>query len=93
MPRLPRPLSDDEIRAAAEEIVSTENARRREMLRPYEDLLASIWLYIPWQYVTKQLTTPQKEMFADAIDASHARSDAQESEPEPHPVERWWRDH
>lgn len=72
--------------------LAAEDARRGDALRPYEDLLASIWLYIPWQYVTKQLTTPQKEMFADAIDAAHARRDAEESEPDGYLVERWWRD-
>jgi hypothetical protein len=46
------------------------------------DLLASIWLYIDWRYVTKNLTTPQREMFANAVDEHGEHSTA----------ERWWRD-
>lgn len=47
----------------------------------YVDLLGSLWLYLDWRYVTRQLTTEQKVLFADAVDAS---SDAG-------PVaERWW---
>lgn len=59
---------------------------------PFEDLLASIWLYIDWRYVTRQLTTPQKNLLADAIDASHRRTAAGEG-----PAyglsalaDRWW---
>jgi hypothetical protein len=58
----------------------------------YEDLLASIWLYVNWRYVTKQLTTPQKEMFADAVDASHARMNADDPDLGAGPADRWWRD-
>lgn len=46
----------------------------------YADLLATLWLYVNWRHVTRQLTTEQKRLFADAVDAS---SDG--------PVaERWW---
>lgn len=48
------------------------------------ELLGSIWLYVDWRYVTKQLTTEQKEMWADAVDAF--------GEPETGKAERWWRD-
>lgn len=58
---------------------------------PYEDLLASIWLYVKWHYVTRQLTTPQKELFADAIDAHHARANAEDPDLNAPPVDRWWR--
>jgi hypothetical protein len=60
--------------------------------RAYEDLLASLWLYINWRFVTKQLTTEQKELFADAVDASHARANADDPDLGPYSVERWWRD-
>lgn len=60
--------------------------------RRYEDLLGAIWLYIPWHYVTKQLTTEQKELFADAVDAHSARINAEEPEIGLLPAERWWRD-
>jgi len=60
---------------------------------PYEDLLSSIWLYIDWRYVTRQLTTEQKELFADAVDADSARVAAQEGPAygPPSKAERWWR--
>lgn len=62
------------------------------MAERYDDLLGSIWLYIGWRYVTKQLTTPQKELLADAVDRDVMRSQREDGE-EPRPVaERWWRD-
>lgn len=51
----------------------------------FQDLLGSIWLYVDWRYVTKQLTTEQKELWADAVDAS---GDPDYREPK---AERWWR--
>lgn len=57
----------------------------------FEDLLSSIWLYVPWEHVTKQLTTEQKELWADAIDANRARMNADEPHINLSPVERWWR--
>lgn len=62
-----------------------------EALQAYEDLLGSIWLYIKWQYVTKQLTTVQKEMFADAVDASSRRLNEDDEGWTP-VAERWWQD-
>lgn len=60
-----------------------------EAVGPYEDLLASIWLYIEWRYVTTQLTTEQKELFADSVDRSHERT--HDGTDEPSKAERWWR--
>lgn len=52
------------------------------------DLLASLYLYIG-RYEWSQLTTKQKELFADRIDTSHAHtSEAGEL----HEVDRWWRE-
>lgn len=45
------------------------------------EVLHSVWLYIDWRYVTKQLTTEQKNLFADAVDA-HSE--------EPPVADRWW---
>lgn len=57
-----------------------------------QDLLDSIWLYVSWRYVTKKLTTEQKELWADAVDASCRKAQIENGE-DPHPVaERWWRD-
>lgn len=52
-----------------------------------QDLLASVWLYINWRYVTGQLTTAQKEWFADAIEASRLRDGEHEVR-----ADRWWRE-
>lgn len=56
----------------------------RAQINAYRETLGAIWLYINWRYVTKQLTTEQKELWADAVDAF--------GEPEPGKAERWWRD-
>jgi hypothetical protein len=57
----------------------------------YEDLLGNISLYIPWQWVTRQLTTGQKDLFADAVDAWSARLNP--GDPDwVGPADRWWRD-
>ena len=63
----------------------TKAATQREAR--YQELLADIWLYIDWRWVTKQLTTDQKELFADAVDADLNRS----GDPDPK-SDRWWRD-
>lgn len=55
-------------------------AERKELL----DTLGAIWLYVNWRYVSKQLTTEQKELWADAVD--------QFGEPEEGKAERWWRE-
>lgn len=62
----------------------------RAQREAYQDLLGSIWLYIKWQYVTKQLTTEEKNLFADAVDAASARMNDWDPD-DRHPVaERWW---
>lgn len=59
---------------------------------PWEDLLGSVYLYISWYHTTRQLTTEQREMFADAVDrAFMARQIADGEEPRP-VAQRWWRD-
>lgn len=50
------------------------------------ETLGAIWLYVDWRYVTRQLTTEQKELWADAVDAF---GDPEHVEPK---AERWWRD-
>lgn len=68
------------------------DAAAPRLTEAYDDLLGSIWLYINWRYVTKQLTTAQKELLADAVDRDVMRSQREDGE-EPRPVaERWWRD-
>src|SRR5687768_15324059 len=50
----------------------------------FRELLGAIWLYVDWKYVTKQLTTAQKELWADAVDAF--------GEQQPGKADRWWRE-
>lgn len=74
-----------------EEIRADERRKVAEEFTAYEDLLGSIWLYIGWRFVTGQLTTEQKNLFADAVDACWRRSDLAEGE-DFMAVDRWWRD-
>lgn len=50
-----------------------------QQLAQLTDLLATIELYVNWRYVTHQLTTEQKILWADAIDSAR-----------PGRAERWW---
>lgn len=54
-----------------------------------EDVLGNIWLYIDWKFITKQLTTAQKERFADAVEAWSARLNEETSSEE---ASRWWQE-
>jgi len=65
-------------------------AAASSLAQPYEDLLGDISLYVPWRYVTLQLTAQQKEMWADAAEAWSARLNAGTEETTI--VDRWWRD-
>ena len=62
--------------------LSADNAELRARVSALTELLHSVWLYIDWRYVTKQMTTPQKEMFADAVDLHADESST---------ADRWWR--
>lgn len=57
--------------------------------RDHEELLGAVWLYISWRYVTKQLTTEQKNLFADSVDAYWRRMDEEDGSAR---AERWWTD-
>lgn len=52
-------------------------------------LLAAIYLYVSWQSITKKLTTEQKNMWADAVDAVHRWYAFIDGEPYD-PIPRWW---
>jgi len=78
--------------AECERAKALEERIRADERRQYEDLLGSIWLYIPWRFVTRQLTTAQKELFADAVKAWSARLNEDDPDEEPTSPERWWRD-
>lgn len=53
-------------------------------------LLGSIWLYVSWRYITRQLTTEQKELWADTVEAWSQQLNAGRH-PDPVVVDRWWR--
>lgn len=52
----------------------------------FEDLLGCISLYVDWRFVTKQLTTGQRNRWADAHDAWAARMGHEQ----PAKADRWW---
>lgn len=85
-PELQAYLTDAGKAEALSDTYRTPAAREH---RDLEDLLGSVWLYIPWRYVTRQLTTAQKELFADAVDRSAERN--HDGTGEPSKAERWWR--
>lgn len=67
------------------------HAQHAAQIRAHEDLLAAVWLFIDWRYVTERLTAEQRALFADAVEASSAhRAEADPSYGEPVKVERWW---
>lgn len=83
----------DGVRAALQPDAPTEPAPGLELdvdapspLAPYKDLLASIWLYVKWRYVTKQLTTEQKNLWADAVEEISERDHPGEGAD----ADRWW---
>lgn len=49
------------------------------------ELLGAIWLYVNWKSVTKQLTTEQRNLWADAVDATVADRDDESPT-----ADRWW---
>lgn len=59
--------------------------RRSKRERQLEDLIASINLYIG-RYVETQLTTEQKELLYDIVEADYKRQDIYSST-----LDRWWR--
>jgi len=78
--------------AERERAAMLEEQIRADERREYEDLLGSIYLYIPWRFVTRQLTTPQKELFADAVEAWSARLNEGDPDEEKAIADRWWRE-
>lgn len=54
-----------------------------EEVERLRDLVATLWLYIG-RYAEKQLTTEQKELLYDVVEAAPGHEDDE-------PMERWWR--
>jgi hypothetical protein len=64
--------------------IARRNVELRTERQALLDALGAIWLYVDWRYVTRKLTTEQRELWADAVD--------QAGEPEEGKADRWWRD-
>lgn len=69
------------------EELQAEVVSLRAQVAALRGLVSSVYLYVNDYYVTKQLTTEQKELWADTIDEHSRRACPEEF----HPYERWWR--
>lgn len=84
---------DEEFEAiAGENELREENREMGGRLAEMRDLLGSISLYVNWRFTTKQLTTPQKEMWADAVDAWSQALQAADGYAPSRVAVRWWQD-
>lgn len=81
--RDPHPVVITPVAGAASDEAASQ-ARRIEAL---QDLVSTLNLYAG-RHTWTQLTTGQKELFADVIDIDHARQDDDNG----YRVERWWRE-
>lgn len=82
-------------RAAREDGQPDVNPARLEtdaLLAEIAELVADMDLYIG-RHQYKQLTTRQKELWADLVDAASVRQALTEDEPQPRRTVRWWRDY
>lgn len=65
---------------------ANDHLRRRHIL---DGACHSVWLHGDWRWLTRQMTTEEKEAFADAVE----RFSAALEPGEPGAVmDRWWRD-
>lgn len=56
----------------------------------FENLLGTISLHVNWRSITRYMTTEQRELFADAVDAWSRRLNADDPD-ELDRQPRWWR--
>lgn len=61
----------------------------RNQPAPLDSAMHSVWLHGNWRWLTENMTTPEKEAAADAVDRYAA---TWPPEDRGFPVERWWRD-
>lgn len=66
------------------------HAQHAAQILAYQDLLASLWLHLG-RHEVKQLTTEQKNLLADSVEACSARlAQADPAYGGPKTVDRWW---
>lgn len=82
-----REEDESRMRVRAQEGVAHPQVPRER----YEQLLAALWLYVDWRFVTTQLTSDQKTLFADSVDAAVGANLAPDGQPQP-VSDRWWED-
>lgn len=66
-------------------------AAQAELVRQMQDMIAYVDLHIG-EYPIRKLTTEQRELWADSVDASGARMAKEEGWDDPRSYERWWRE-
>lgn len=61
---------------------------------PGDGAWGSVWLHGNWQWLTKNMTTPERELAADAVARWSAALNAEDSDLDAEEPEglRWWRD-
>lgn len=57
-----------------------------------EDACFSVWLHGDFGYLTKKMTTEERNAFADGIDRARVRMHAEDNE-EATPIHRWWKEY
>jgi hypothetical protein len=79
------------VEAARSDQVRLADARGEQaaVVVRYQDLLGVIFLHVKWRWLTKQVETEQKELWADAVDAWSERLNDEENGMR---VARWWRE-
>lgn len=64
-------------------------------VKALHDLLTAIFLYCNWAWITKNLTTEQRELWADVLDDHRRAQDLADgyvgTTMEYEPMRRWWR--
>lgn len=100
----PTPTQDAYDRACAALHKHRERARAvldgvgAELPRPpdavdLDEAMCSVWLHGDWRWLTRNMTTPQREAAADAVTRRTAAMDVEEGEPVHERAGlRWWRE-
>jgi len=76
---------------AALEAVKAELATARRDAAVLDAAAHSVWLHAKWRWLTSQMTTKEREAWADAVDRASAQLNADDPDLNAAPVDRWWR--